>query len=546
MIDQHQYDSEAEECLISATFLDGDDTLARCIVGKVTADSFFVPANRVVFSCALSLYTRGISVDMRILAEELKTTRQLADVGGNAYLMQLSGKTPTTINVKYYIDAVRKKALLRKITAGAAAAMEAVKNYAGEDISEMVNPIEDFVQHIRAGENTENRIRGIGNFAIPDEVDPNTLLGDRYICRGHACLIVGGSGMGKSTIAYQASILWALGKPFLGIAVTNVKGWLSSVHFQSEDEDGDIAEVRESVYFMLQLTEEEKALVSERVVIITEKVLRGEAFISDMAVTARKLKSDLVWINPLHAFMKGDIKDAEAVGKFCREGLNAANRDSLWAYMIPHHTPKPAQATAGKDPKEKEWNEVMYEGAGSADLVNFCRSVQVLKATKNEGEFNIYLAKRGKKAGVRIEKESESGCLQLELVTKIPCRHCRKTMPLPGRSKEINVMYWEGRDADKPMLMIKGSGGARENAGRKADTNDGDFLSAFPHSDSEGEYCAACIRTASLQTGASKSTIGRTKLRCIEEGMLQPLPDGGIKRTRKGDICVEDYLSKRP
>ena len=544
MNDQPQHDQEAEECLISAAFVDGDDTMARCIVGKITPDSFYSPSNRIIFSCALSLYTRGISVDMRILAEELKTTRQLKEVGGIAYLLQLSEKVPTTANVGYYIDSVRKKAILRKITAGAAAAMEAVKNYTGEDVSEMVSPIEEFVQVIRSSENGENRIRGIGNFAIPDEFDPNTLLGDRYICRGHACLIVGGSGMGKSTIAYQASILWALGKPFLGIAVTNVKGWLSSVHFQSEDEDGDIAEVRESVFFMLKLTKEEMALVNERVVIITEKVLRGEAFISDMAVTARKLKSDLVWINPLHAFMKGDIKDAEAVGKFCREGLNAANRDSLWAYMIPHHTPKPAQASAGKDPKEKEWNEVMYEGAGSADLVNFCRSVQVLKATKNEGEFNIYLAKRGKKADVRIEKESESGCLQLELVTKIPCRHCKEKMPLPGRTKPINVMYWEGRAADMPTLVK--IGGVRDNAGRKASTSNGDFLSAFPHSDTEGEDCAACIKTAGMQTSMSRQVLSKTKLRCIEEGLLQPLENGGIKRTRSGDLCVEEYLSNRP
>ena len=454
-------------------------------------------------------------------------------------MVQISGRLPTTAQANYFIRQLKKLEQLRAIIVGASRAVEQVYDYSeGDDV---IAPLEQFVWQIRSGQSDDTRAKGLGSFEIPSDNDPNTLLGDRYVCRGHACMFVGGSGMGKSTMAYQASICWALGKPFLGIKVTHPKGWLTSVHFQSEDEEGDIAEVRECSFSELKLTADEIALVNQRVIIITEKVLRGEEFIADMAVTATRLNADFVWINPLHAFLSGDIKDAKVVGDFCRGGLNAANRESKWAYMICHHTPKP-QAQVGKDPKEKDWNEVMYEGAGSADLVNFCRAVIVLKATKDQGQFNLYLAKRGKKADVRIEKESEStGNLYLELTTKIPCRHSQNKITFPGRKKETHVMFWEGRDADKPVVK----GGVRQNSGRKSDFADGEYLEMFPASNADPEDLMGINRRAVQQMQVSKFTLSRNKIRLTDEGYLQPFPNGGMKRTDKGDVCVNEYLKTR-
>jgi hypothetical protein len=45
---------------------------------------------------------------------------------------------------------------------------------------------------------------------IPPE---DTLLGDRLLCVGGAMLLVGPSGIGKSTTAVQQDIQWALGRP---------------------------------------------------------------------------------------------------------------------------------------------------------------------------------------------------------------------------------------------------------------------------------------------------------------------------------------------
>ena len=47
--------------------------------------------------------------------------------------------------------------------------------------------------------------------------DPSELLRNRFLCRGAGLLLVGPTGIGKSSLAMQNMILWALGRPAFGI-----------------------------------------------------------------------------------------------------------------------------------------------------------------------------------------------------------------------------------------------------------------------------------------------------------------------------------------
>ena len=65
-------------------------------------------------------------------------------------------------------------------------------------------------------------------------------------------------------------------------------------------------------------------------------------------------------------------------------------------WMMVHHTPKPST-----DPKSKSgWNTTdhSYAGKGSAELTNWARSVILLRTTKDEGCYELLLAKRDKRA----------------------------------------------------------------------------------------------------------------------------------------------------
>ena len=63
---------EAEEYLLSCCFIDGTDTVARCLEDKLAPKAFFSPANQIIYEKLLDLYQRNLPIDTAIVAEELK------------------------------------------------------------------------------------------------------------------------------------------------------------------------------------------------------------------------------------------------------------------------------------------------------------------------------------------------------------------------------------------------------------------------------------------------------------------------------------------
>ncbi|MDB6113611.1 MAG: dnaC [Lacunisphaera sp.] len=135
------YSVEAEEHVIACCLLDGSDTIARCLEARVSADSFYFPANRLLFEVIVELYQKGSAVMLETLAEELKTRRQIEAVGGFAYLMQVTGKIPTTAHAGYFIEKVREKHLLRELIKAATGAVEQAYQFTG-GLEEFVDKVE--------------------------------------------------------------------------------------------------------------------------------------------------------------------------------------------------------------------------------------------------------------------------------------------------------------------------------------------------------------------------------------------------------------------
>jgi replicative DNA helicase len=135
------HSAEAEEHVIACCLLDGSDTIARCLEARVSAESFYYPANRLLFEVMLELYQKNPPVSIEVLAEELKTRRQLDAVGGFPYLMQVTGKIPTTAHAGYFIDKVREKHLLRELIKTATSAIEQSYGFTG-GLEEFVDKVE--------------------------------------------------------------------------------------------------------------------------------------------------------------------------------------------------------------------------------------------------------------------------------------------------------------------------------------------------------------------------------------------------------------------
>ncbi len=132
---------EAEEYLLSCCLIDGNDTIARCLEGKLSPAAFYAPANRLIYERLVDLYNKGAPIDLAVLSEELKTSKQLDEVGGYAYLTQISGRIPTTAQAGYFIEKVRELYLLRELIKVATGAVENCYTYQG-GLEEFIDKVE--------------------------------------------------------------------------------------------------------------------------------------------------------------------------------------------------------------------------------------------------------------------------------------------------------------------------------------------------------------------------------------------------------------------
>jgi RecA-family ATPase len=227
--------------------------------------------------------------------------------------------------------------------------------------------------------------------------DPTQLLGKRWICRGGSALWVGSSGLGKSVLCLQAAITWAIGRSFFGI---NPHGQgLKSLIIQAENDEGDVAEAIQGVLKAMELTPTEIELVKANVTIVRDCSSTGEKFVDRVRRLVEKHKADLVWVDPLLAFIGGDLSSQETASEFLRNLLNPLSLSAGFAWMLIHHTPKPAKEGNGYQGHDKA-----YSGFGSSELTNWARSVLTLAPCGDDAEgkrlYRLEVTKRGKRSNL--------------------------------------------------------------------------------------------------------------------------------------------------
>ncbi|KXZ40735.1 replicative DNA helicase [Alkalithermobacter thermoalcaliphilus JW-YL-7 = DSM 7308] len=104
---------DAEQSVLGAILLDKD---AMVLVSEViVSDDFYKDAHKEIYDAMLYLYSKSEPIDLITLTEELKRRNTLDIVGGISYITSLSTIVPTSSNVKYYVDIVKEKSILRKL-----------------------------------------------------------------------------------------------------------------------------------------------------------------------------------------------------------------------------------------------------------------------------------------------------------------------------------------------------------------------------------------------------------------------------------------------
>lgn len=196
--------------------------LPRCILAKIRRDSFYDTKHGIVYQCMVDMFNDKKPVDVATVAEELKTRKELDQVGGYPFLTQVSSRVATTAQASFFIEKVVEQATLRTIIRSNTGIVEDCYNYSGDlpdflasierkfvrglseytddtqtkKLSEVCDTIIQEVADMRAG-----KLRGDENdlsWGIPDV--------DKYLKkfrRGELVVLAARPGIGKSSLMRQ-------------------------------------------------------------------------------------------------------------------------------------------------------------------------------------------------------------------------------------------------------------------------------------------------------------------------------------------------------
>ena len=302
-------------------------------------------------------------------------------------------------------------------------------------------------------------------FKRRDADDPSELLRSGYLCRGGGLLLCGPTGVGKSSLVMQAMILWALGRECFGIEPPRP---LSSLLIQSENDDGDISEMRDGVISGLDLTPEEVQTALANITVALEDARTGADFTSEtLAPLLEKHRPDIVWIDPALAYLGGEASAQKDVGGFLRNLINPLLHRFECGGVIVSHTNKPP---TGREKSNWQAGDFAYLGTGSAEWANWARAVLAIRSLGSNDVFELRAGKRGSRLGWHDADGQRSYTRQIAHSQKGICWRDANADELPqtGRPKQHNIeelfdlLPPEGLAASEWMKLAKSECGISE------------------------------------------------------------------------------------
>jgi replicative DNA helicase len=105
--------TEGERAILGAILL--NNQLLTQAIEQLSAEDFYSPFHRAVFSAMIALFERGLKIDPILIGEELKKEGKLESYGGVAAIANLTYGLPHFNNIFHYAKLVAEKALARNL-----------------------------------------------------------------------------------------------------------------------------------------------------------------------------------------------------------------------------------------------------------------------------------------------------------------------------------------------------------------------------------------------------------------------------------------------
>lgn len=145
---------EAEQAVLGGIMLSNDQW--DNVVERIQASDFYTHAHRVIFEQMETLVRANSPIDIITLEQALKDKGIAQDVGGFAYLSELSKNTPSAANILAYADIVRDRSDLRSVISASNQIAEMAYHTKGRDSKEVLDEAERIVFEIAEKRNSAN------------------------------------------------------------------------------------------------------------------------------------------------------------------------------------------------------------------------------------------------------------------------------------------------------------------------------------------------------------------------------------------------------
>ncbi|ACL22923.1 primary replicative DNA helicase [Desulfitobacterium sp. LBE] len=104
---------EAEQSVLGALMLDPE--VGSSVFEVVQPEDFYRDNHRQIFLALRDLFEKGDPIDLVSVAESLRQSGRLEQIGGIATISQIARSVPSAVNCEYYARIVAEKSLLRQL-----------------------------------------------------------------------------------------------------------------------------------------------------------------------------------------------------------------------------------------------------------------------------------------------------------------------------------------------------------------------------------------------------------------------------------------------
>ncbi len=137
---------EAEQAVIGGLLL---SNAAWDRIGDVVCESdFYRHDHRLLWRTITRLVEDNKPADVLTVAEALKQSGEIQDVGGLAYLHQLASGTPSAANIRRYAEIVRERAIMRKLAEVGTAIADSAYTPQGREARQLLDEAETKILEI--------------------------------------------------------------------------------------------------------------------------------------------------------------------------------------------------------------------------------------------------------------------------------------------------------------------------------------------------------------------------------------------------------------